>query len=293
MTTSRTAQARAAGGTSAQSGAQSGGEAYGAARDAAVGSRLDPVAVTSRLTAAMRERESGREDRLFADPLAAVLAGDEGREVMARLGMRDNPTIPVRTRYVDETLAGILGPEQVVLVAAGMDTRAYRLDLPTVYELDRPELLALKDHLLAGAPARAERRPVGVDLTADWAPALTAAGFDPDRPAVWIVEGVLQYLDEADVHGLLDRVSALAAPGSHLITDTVGRSLLDFPALRPMLEALAANGMRWVFGTDEPEALLTPRGWAPEITRISAYGGALKRWPYPPAAEGYLVHAVR
>jgi len=245
----------------------------------------------------MRARESAREDRLFADPLAAALAGDEGREVMERLGMRDNPTIPVRTRYVDEVLAAVQarpGPEQAVLVAAGMDTRAYRMDLPAdVYELDRPELLALKDRLLESARPRSRRHPVGVDLTTDWSAALTAAGFDPARPAVWIVEGVLQYLDEADVHRLLDRVTALAAPGSHLITDVVGRSLLDFPALRPMLDALAANGMEWTFGTDEPERLLEPRGWTPEVTRISEYGGALNRWPFPPAAQGYLVHAVR
>jgi len=255
---------------------------------------LDPVAVTARLTAAMRAHESAREDRLFADPLAAVLAGDEGRDAMDRLGMRDNPTIPVRTHYVDETLTAIDGLGQVVLVAAGMDTRAYRLDLPgDAYELDRPELLELKDHLLEGALPRCARHPVGVDLTTDWTDPLTAAGFDAASPAIWVVEGVLQYLPEDDVHRLLDRVTALAVPGSHLITDAVGRSLLEFPALRPMLEALAANGMRWVFGTDEPERLLEPRGWVPEITRISEYGGALGRWPYPEAAQGYLVHAVK
>lgn len=264
--------------------------------DEAAGGGLDPVATTSRVAAAMRAVESARADRLFADPLAATLAGDEGIGAMDLLGQRGISTIPVRTRYVDDTLTGIGGVLPIVFVAAGMDTRAYRLDLPAgtvVYELDRPELLALKEHLLESVPPRRARRPVGVDLTTDWAPALTAAGLDPGQPAVWVVEGVMQYLPEDDVHRLLDRVTALAAPGSHLIADFLGRSMLESAAMRPLFEILAGHGMAFRFGTDQPEELLVPRGWDPEITLFGAYGDALGRRLFPAGAQGYLVHAVR
>ncbi|GAA3048961.1 hypothetical protein GCM10020000_31750 [Streptomyces olivoverticillatus] len=119
---------------------------------------LDPVARTARLTAALRARESARPDRLFDDPLAASLAGDTGRALLDEFG--DVPAIAVRTRFYDDALTRLCtaddGPRQLVLVAAGMDSRAYRLDLPvgtTVFELDRPELLAVKETLLADAGA--------------------------------------------------------------------------------------------------------------------------------------------
>jgi methyltransferase (TIGR00027 family) len=265
---------------------------------------LDPVATTARLTAAMRAEESARPDRLVDDPLAATLAGDAGRALLDHVQVGES--IPVRTHHFDALITAVAGAgvRQIVLIAAGMDSRAYRLDLPpgtTVYELDRPALLRLKAELLADAPApRSTRIAVEVDLTADWPPALTAAGFDRDAPTCWLAEGLLQYLTEADVHGLLDTLTGLSAPGSHLVTDIVGRSLLDSPATRPMLEVFARHGMPWTYGTDEPEELFTTRGWVPDVRMISTVGTALGRWPHPDAPRGtpgvpngFLVHATR
>ncbi len=140
----------------------------------------------------MRAQESARPDRLFDDPLAATLAGEPGHALLEQLGEGSSVAIVVRTRFVDEAFiditAGPDGPGQIVLLAAGMDTRAYRLDLPattTVFELDRPELLQLKDTLLAGTPApRCIRCPLGVDLVGDWSVVLTAAGFDQTQPTI-------------------------------------------------------------------------------------------------------------
>ncbi|HEY3687797.1 MAG TPA: SAM-dependent methyltransferase [Streptosporangiaceae bacterium] len=268
---------------------------------------LDPVAATARLTAAMRAVESARPDGLVTDPLAAALAGRPGYDLMDRMEMRESPIIAVRTRFFDGALAAACaaGPRQLVLIAAGMDTRAYRLGLVpgvTVYELDRPALLDLKNGLLAeaGARPRHPRRTVGADLAGDWTGALTAAGFRPGEPSCWLVEGMLQYLTEPDVNGLLDRITGLAAPGSRLLLDVVGQSFLDAPELRPMLDRFAAYDMAWTYGTEWPEGLLTPRGWRPEITRIGAVGTALGRWPFPdlergtPGAPlGYFAHATR
>jgi methyltransferase (TIGR00027 family) len=258
---------------------------------------LDPVATTARLTAAMRARESRRPDRLVDDPLAEVLAGEQG---MAMLALADaGDTIPVRTRWIDDritaAMAGAVG--QVVILAAGMDTRAWRLaaltDVP-LYELDRPELLDLKAGLLGDHPPRAARTALGVDLTGPWTDALGAAGHDPSLPTCWLVEGLLQYLPEPDVARLLDRVTSLSAPGSHLVTDIVGAALLAALRHTPMLTRFAELGMPWVFGSDDPEGLLAPRGW---VTTVAAFGDvtrALGRTaPGEVGPDGYLVHATR
>jgi len=259
-------------------------------------STLDPVATTSRVTAAMRAAESDRPDRLFSDPFAAALAGDAGRAIAARMATAGD-TIAVRTRFVDDRVreAGIA---QLVLPAAGMDTRAWRLDLPsgtTVYELDRPELLALKAHLLDGAATRAERVPVGADLTTDWSAALHAAGHDPSRPTCWVIEGLLQYLPETAVLGLLDAVTARSAPGSHLLLDVVGASLLRDPGAQPLLGAMEALGSPWLFATDDPAAMLDSRGWTSEVRGFTAVSAELGRAPGiddGPDERGFLVHAT-
>lgn len=269
------------------------------------------------------DAESTRSDRLFEDPLAARLAGEGGEGLLEGFG--DNEAIAVRTRFFDDALTRSAtssvarsGPAaQLVLVAAGMDTRAFRLGLPagtTVYEVDRADVLALKDRLLGrygqdseagddseAAPApRCEVRPVGADLAGDWLAALTAAGFEPGRPACWLVEGLAQYLTEGAVQELLDRITALSAPGSELLTDFVGRSFLDHPGLQQMLAVMEQRGAPWQFGTDRPEELLAPRGWRPEVTLMGAVGHQYGRWSYPDAPrdtpgvpQGFLVHARR
>jgi len=272
---------------------------------------LDPVAGTARWTAAERARESARPDRLFDDPLAMVLAGQAGQalaEAMRGDGTFDNPALAIRTRFFDDVITDAVtarGMRQVVLVAAGMDTRAYRLPVPqdlAWFELDRPELLELKDRELAaaGTAPRCTRRPVGVDLAGDWPPALTAAGFAAAQPTMWLIEGLIAYLDAATVHRLLDQITALSSPGSELLCDPIGRSFLDSPWMRPWLEQLAAHGIPWRFGTDQPEELLAPRGWDPTVTLFSTIGTRLGRWPFPTAPrdtpgipQSYLVHATR
>ncbi|MGI5125612.1 class I SAM-dependent methyltransferase [Pseudonocardia sp. CA-107938] len=254
---------------------------------------LDPVATTSRVTAAMRAVESDRPDRLFSDPFAATLAGDAGRELAARMGAGD--TIAVRTHFIDDGVLSASAP-QLVLVAAGMDTRAWRLDLPagsTVYEMDRPAVLDLKAHLLAGAATRAARVPVGADLTGDWSTALHAAGHDPDRPTCWVVEGLTQYLPERALLDLLDAVTARSAAGSHLLLDVVGATLLRDPSAAPLLAAMAAQGSPWIFATDDPAPMLVERGWTCEVRGFATYTAELGREAGLRGDElGFLVHAT-
>lgn len=272
---------------------------------------LDRVAGTARWTAAERARETARADRLFEDPLAAALAGEAGHELAERMrGTSDPPGFAIRTRFFDDALTDALGvrgaASQAVLVAAGMDTRAYRLELPrsvVVFELDRPELLALKERTLteAGATPRCIRRPVGVDLAGDWAGPLTTAGFDPTAPAVWLVEGLVFYLHPAEVHRLFDEITGLSATGSELLVDTIGRSLLDSPDMKPWLDQLADQGVPWHFGTDRPEdELFAPRGWRAAVSMYSEVGTRLGRWPHPvvprdapDVPQSFLIRAAR
>src|SRR5689334_22050755 len=137
---------------------------------------MDPVSTTAFWMAAVRARESTRADRLFDDPLARDLAGPEGLDLMARMeaGLPENPTLVIRHRFYDDALMrGLADREigQVVILAAGMDTRAYRLNLPTVFEIDRRAVLEVKHSRLAATTAQpaGKRIVVGVDLTGEWA----------------------------------------------------------------------------------------------------------------------------
>lgn len=147
----------------------------------------------------------------------------------------------LRTRFFDEffTSAAAAGVRQAVIVAAGLDARAYRLDWPvgaTVYEVDQAKVLEFKDVVLSGHGARpkADRRPVAVDLREDWPAALEAAGFDPHRPVAWSAEGLLAYLPGAAHDALFERIDALSAPGSRLALNSFagGADVRRFHALR-------------------------------------------------------------
>ena len=113
-----------------------------------------------------------------------------------------------------------------MILAAGMDARSFRLPWPdgaTVYEVDQPQVIAIKEERLAGERPRCQRVAVGVDLADDWPKALQSQGFNSYRPTVWTIEGLLQYIEAPDVDRLFARVDALSAPGSVLLYDVVGK----------------------------------------------------------------------
>jgi methyltransferase (TIGR00027 family) len=187
----------------------------------------------------------------------------------------------VRTKFFDEffldaTKAGI---KQVVILASGLDSRAYRLRWPAgtvVYEVDQPQVIEFKTRTLAelGAAPTAERRVVAIDLRDDWPAALRAAGFDPTQPSAWSAEGLLGYLPPDAQDRLLDTITELSAPGSRLATESA-------PNLPPgdedkMKERMQTISERWrahgfdldmaglvyLGGRNEAAPYLSDRGWA-------------------------------
>ncbi len=167
--------------------------------------------------------------------LLRVLADFAGDNEMA------SAPIVIRTRLFDEALLQVQsdGVAQVVILAAGMDACSYPLpwhDGTTVYEVDQPHVIATKNERLAGERPSCRRVAVGVDLTDDWPKALQSHGFNSSSRTVWLIEGLLQYIDASDVNRLFARVDTLSAPGSVLLYDVVGTALLGAPFLRSTLE---------------------------------------------------------
>ena len=240
------------------------------------------VGATALLMAAARALETDRQGGLLSDPFARQLASPQGFELIDRgalgpIAANGSPLYVVRHRYFDEWLVGVttdMGIRQVVLLAAGLDTRAFRLIWPDgtrVYEVDQPEVFRHKEAILdaAGARPRCDRRVVATDLRENWADTLVAAGFEPGDPSAWVAEGLLFYLPESAVHQLLDETYRLAAPGSYLAADMM--TATPGPP-QQFIELFASLGAPFEFRTDDPAALVGDHGWNGEhisMTEIS------------------------
>lgn len=239
--------------------------------------------------AAVRARESEREDRLFDDPWAAALAGAAGHAWLAQRPPESVAPIVLRTRFFDDFLQGSVheqGIRQVVLMAAGLDTRAFRLEWPAglrLFELDQAPVLAHKEEILqAGAATpNCRRQTVAVDLTGPWETALVDSGLDPQEPAAWLLEGFLFYLPSEALAALLEQVLVLAAPGSAIGFDAINSLVLSSPLTKSWVAMQAAAGAPWMGTLDNPQQLLREHGWTATLTAPGAPDADYNRWPYP------------
>ncbi|OBF52773.1 SAM-dependent methyltransferase [Mycobacterium sp. 852002-53434_SCH5985345] len=198
------------------------------------------VGATATAVAAQRAIASQGPDPLLNDPFADPLVRAVGSDVFVKLidhevDRSDDPLlnrqavneqITVRTRYFDDffTQATESGIRQAVILASGLDTRAYRLAWPAgtvVYEIDQPEVIEFKTRVLAelGAEPTAERRTVAIDLREDWPAALVEAGFEANAPTAWSAEGLLVYLPPEAQDRLFDHIVGLSAAGSRIATE--------------------------------------------------------------------------
>jgi methyltransferase (TIGR00027 family) len=261
---------------------------------------LSAIERTALLTAALRAAETRRPDRIYTDPYAEAFAGRIGPELLAEIravtfpigGRRTLPSTPdynaIRTRFLDDlvisTIAG--SPiDQVVVAPGGMDARAYRLPWPRrirFFDVDRPAVLAAKREILGAADPPVDVRPVSVDMRGtEWTSDLARAGYDPLKPSLWLLEGLLYYIPEPDVHRILDAVRDSTAPGSVIAADVVNTAALTLPSMRGLLDVFAGWGCPWLFGTDEPEALFAGHGFTAEAVQPGEPGADYGRWPDP------------
>jgi methyltransferase (TIGR00027 family) len=202
--------------------------------------------------------------RLAAAPAAlGGLAGLYRRAVRATtFGLIDHMVL--RTKAIDIHLIAALrsGIDQLVILGAGLDARAWRLpDLKnaTVFEVDHPATQHYKRSRIAEKNPPAEVRYVAVDFERErFAGGLTCAGFRSDAPSVWIWEGVTMYLPLAAIHDSLGQLTSLAAPESQLAMTYRVPGVLPFGALgRAAIPALFAAGGEPLKGTIEPCELVS------------------------------------
>lgn len=269
------------------------------------------VGATATLVATGRAIASTAEHGLIDDPFAAPLVRAVGIEAFTKMvdgeidfaqleavapeaaarARANIDEMAIRTKFFDDYFLATTndGIRQAVILASGLDSRAYRLAWPAgtvVYEIDQPDVIEFKSRTLAdlGAQPTAIRRTVSIDLREDWPTALREAGFDPASPTAWCAEGLLIYLPPEAQDRLFDTIADLSAPGSALATEFVPR-LRNFD---PEKARTAANGFSLIgLNLDMPSLIyhgerhsaadyLNARGWTmtgvPRSELFARYG---------------------
>lgn len=258
----------------------------------------ESVGVTALGVASGRAMETHRDDGLVSDPYAESFVRAAAGEVALPadpasdtdgLWADQSAYIGTRSRFFDRVLTGATaaGVRQVVLLAAGLDTRALRLGWPegtVVYEIDQSGVLDFKDTVLdrsATPPTPGGTRvEVPVDLRHDWPAALRTAGFDPARPTAWLAEGLLPYLPAQAEADLFTRVQDLSAPGSRIAVEHFGQvtdALRAHPGVATMSERLGVD-MSDLFYAEprtDPAERLRSLGWTVAESRA---GDLAERW---------------
>lgn len=232
---------------------------------------MEPISETARWIAWARAEETLRPDALFIDELAVEFH----RRYPADWPVPDNPRalFVLRTRFFDDYLTAMAeaGLAQIVLLAAGLDARAFRLAWPNrtrLFELDLPGLFEDKEKVIRAVNIRprCSRVIVPADLTdASWTRELVAAGFDPSVPTAWLVEGLLFYLAEQQAERMLSTICRLSAPGSTLGLDHVNTAVFVNARSRQWLATMDKSGRGWRSATDEPQRWLARHGWQANV----------------------------
>ncbi|MFJ7280908.1 SAM-dependent methyltransferase [Kitasatospora sp. NPDC098663] len=250
---------------------------------------LSPVSRTALSVALVRAYESSRPEPLFTDPYAAAFVTASGMPMPTSgpaSGLARGLVVHgiLRTRFYDDRLLAA-GADQVVLLAAGLDARAYRLDWPAgtrLFELDLAPVLTFKQQVLdeLGADPAGERTTLPGDLLdPDWPRRLVEAGLDPERPTAWLAEGLLVYLTADQAAGLLTAVGTLSAPGSRLLIEK-GRDVTS----TPQDPTLAHITDLWQGGLGpQTHEWLDAHGWNTRLTLLDEVAAAYGR-PFPPGS---------
>jgi methyltransferase (TIGR00027 family) len=280
------------------------------------------VGATATMVAAARAIATNADEPLIDDPYAEPLVRAVGVDFLTRWatgdltpeqfeddeaswGLRYMPyAMAARTQFFDEFFAAAAkaGIRQAVILASGLDSRAYRLSWPdgtTVYEIDQPQVIAFKRTQLSkvGAAPKAALKSLAMDLREDWAAALLDSGFDPSQPSAWIAEGLFGYLPPDAQDRLLDDVTRLTSPGSMLATEAIPHNPdVDYDDTREKMRAATEKWRQFGFDLDFAELTfegerndvaeyLAGRGWTSEGIAMSTLL-ADKGYPAMPQVDG-------
>jgi methyltransferase (TIGR00027 family) len=273
------------------------------------------VASTGISIASARANESLLADRLFNDPWAGLFVAAAPSAVISEVPAAEHDPAEiealiafggvcdfwfrVRTRFFDDYLQQASSHcPQVVLLAAGLDARAFRLDWPEgthLFEIDLPEVFAFKEPILEreGARPRCERTTVAADLGENWSEPLIDAGFDPERRSVWLAEGLMLYLSSPQVAQLLHTIGDLSSVGSELAyedgfvaDDELKNKIVNTAIMQPAVATwgggLEGNPVEW----------LEAAGWNARLDDVTDFGRSLGR-DAPPHTAGAFLSATR
>ncbi|KAA1248499.1 class I SAM-dependent methyltransferase [Mycobacterium simiae] len=253
---------------------------------------LSSVGYTALLVAGWRALHAVDPRSLVRDEYAkyfVIASADQYlTDLLAQPGTSESETAfprlyGVQTWFFDDFFqsAGDAGIRQAVIVAAGLDSRAYRLEWhsgTTIFEIDLPEVLAFKMRVLSqqGAEPKAQRREIAADLRTNWPRSLQAAGFDPETPSAWSVEGVLPYLTGKAQDAVVGRIDELSAPGSRVAIGALGsrsdrQQFADLEASHPGVDLSGGVDFSALTYDDKtnPAAWLARRGWTVEPVRTT------------------------
>ena len=269
--------------------------------------------------AAARALEAQKPEPLAVDPYAEVFCRAVGGEwadlldgrapehaLKTEFGEHFQDFQGARTKFFDSYFraATEAGVRQVVILAAGLDSRGYRLAWPdgtVIYELDRPSVLEFKREVLAqhGDKPTAERREIAIDLREDWPQALKDNGFDPTKPSAWLAEGLLIYLTADAQRQLFAGINGLASSGSHVAVEE--QTPMDHEAFAAKVEEeRAADDARGPFFQlvynqqhAPAESWFGERGWTAAATALSDYLRSLGRpLPGPDSEAAPMVGSI-
>jgi methyltransferase (TIGR00027 family) len=274
------------------------------------------VGTTATMVAAARAVATASGRGIIDDPFAAPLVRAVGLDFFTKMvdGELDITQFPdftpervdamvdgmaLRAKFFDDYFlaSGDTGIRQAVILASGLDARAYRLPWPggtKVYELDQPQVIEFKTETLSriGAQPTAQRRAIGVDLRDDWPAALREAGWNVDEPTAWCAEGLLIYLPPEAQDRLFDTIIGLSAPGSTIATEYApGIVDLDADRAKAASATFAAQGLdldmaSLVYTGQRHSAMdyLGERGW--QVTAVPTSELFSRNGLQPPKTDG-------
>lgn len=238
------------------------------------------VSFTAKIMAAGRALESRNPNPLFLDPWAEKLAGPEAMKETMPISEKNEregkPFASVRTHFFDNFLNNYSdGIRQIVILGSGLDTRAFRLNFSPdthVYEIDQPNILVYKESVLKEFTPNCKNHLISADLREDfWSQLLIEQGYKTSEPSIWLLEGLVYYLNPTDVEKLMVTINNLSVAGSYLGIDVINTVILN---------GQDESAKYWQSSCDDPESFLADYGWKASAIQPGETGASFGRFTY-------------